>query len=126
MTNTRIVPSHKFIISDDASWGAAVYVLLINKEDGGVVNGTTGVSSATETWANGGIAGSQETITDMWEFTMPPLDPDKEYIIIVASRADTSYAKADTRTYTGGYSPITRCVIDEGMPWARGKLAVRS
>lgn len=117
------VASHSFIFHGSYTYP---YVVLLDKMTGNIVDASTGVPAAAETWEANDIAATQHAESDFWVATIPALSTAYEYLIVIADAASAGAGvETDALEYIGGYSPEAKCVIDDGMPYWRGSILVK-
>jgi len=115
------IKAHSIIFDGDYT---NPYVIFIDRATGNICNKTTGVPAGGNTWAGNYIAAARHSQSNFLEIHAPPLDDNREYIMVIADSA--APAKTDTRCYTGIYSPTTRWFCDPEIPAAKGRVLIRN
>jgi hypothetical protein len=102
----------------------APYLVLFDYNTGNVVDKTTGVPGASETYAANAITPDGSAVhgeSNLWVFTIPPLADIYEYAFRICDAA--SPAKADASVLGGFLDPKTLMTYTDGL--SQGKLRIR-
>lgn len=101
----------------------APYLIIMDYNSGNIVNATTGVPSADDTYATGKIAGSAANANNnVFKFLIPPLVDIYEYAFRICEGYSTA-AKTDASVIGGFLDPKTLATY--GNQLSQGKLRIR-
>ena len=116
---TFVLPS-----SPDITYDTNTYIMLYDRASGNLMDDALGTTGAT--WAGAAIAtAAHGTYTEAWIATIPPLDTNKEYVMVVWS--GTNYANTDT--FQAGpwlYDPENNITFTDTNPIRRKNVGVRT
>jgi hypothetical protein len=91
------------------------YVLLRDYDSGQVIDKTTGVAAAGETYVANPIMATRDTITGFWTANIPAMSVNYAPVLTIGDAATPTYTDTTTSWF---YDPVNNRTIDAGLPAA--------